>query len=621
MIKQSIILFLLWSTQLMQAQSITKPEANAIADRLLDAAILSDSGRLFLRSYIASGDLAKVRTNFWSTEQKTPDSSLYKSQILFFCSVAFNQEWFYRSGEKAVNDQIEVLQEIYGWHVAPPELYDSVRTNYFAHFDKTVEYGIEQEIAGSDPPAGERPGNTGNVSFSIFSSPGISFDNYGLVHNKCSVLGKSRTKILATFLKIGLIDTLVYEECKKTMKDYDTEGSISLFAGKRTAWFENFSQNKQRQIEFIHKLNQKKILSDINTKKVLESYGPFEIKDKFDIIRYCEHAKIYDVGQLPKGISTAYTAVFNDLKSIIPGFDYKNLTFQLQKDPETNTSQVTFLKLVVSLDINGLRYSYKSHYTIVFTDSLNSIASDSVYISPGFHDVINKWLAETGSLSRLYYVNKQDDKDNIFGKKTFGLIFLPSELYNDFHNGNEMDLLFAADFSNVMQPDKQKKSVDAYKSAGLFNQLTPAEITEGMICVRDKEVENYVDILDCFPTIMVRMEYDFLEQPMPYSHLLRSFAKLSGGFLMPTQITENSEDQVSFSFENRGKKYASVWETGVFPDESFLALLRSAIQDFSPEYNVYGCYVDGIILRGYTVLSEPQYIFLKEVQPGLLKEW
>ncbi|MDG1571951.1 hypothetical protein OZ410_06455 [Robiginitalea sp. M366] len=600
-------------------QDISKKEALQYARKLGEVEILSAKGVELLTDYIENNRFERM-------QRPNPDggipvrTELLKSQILLFLSNAFGSELHYRSSATEYQNSMAKYLENYGIKdlMSPEEherITDSIQT-LSNDFEGAL---LEENIVDEEDSITENR----SLYLDPFSFP--SMEEYGLIHTKRSAMGKTLSRTLNDLNDLGLIDQKVLDQVmrKINLGEIWVEALAIQEAACQVIYTEDFDLNKKNELKFIRGLNRAGVLSDSKMEEHIASYQPQELKSKFQILEYCNNAKVFEAANYPTDPVEGYKRLFKDLKELIPGFNYSSLEIRLIDSDENWGAEMQERKLHIAFNVNNNNYQNATFYDFV---KLNEEADpDTLFvISQDFHQGINKFLTDQNSEYRLYFANNPEGGD-YYGKSKFGLILLTEEQYEAWGTYNADYFLFTQNHDNTFNSGHIKETIDQYRNLGLFDHLTDEEIEEGHNCVSNNLISSYAQLLSCFPKTVVYFDWETGNLENPYEELTISFSEASRGKFTPTNIVDTfaedwQSEHSSFSFEFNNSKYASTLNMASdWLDPEFLSLIKKALADNQIDSNIYYCLDDGQA-SGYILLTQNQYETLSESQPELFEE-
>ncbi|AFM03943.1 hypothetical protein Fleli_1521 [Bernardetia litoralis DSM 6794] len=608
------------------AQNLTFEEAKEMTHQLYEIELLSEKGEKYL--------LQEIEKNLLENK----NDSVEKSFILEFLYTAFDMESWYRGGtltQREYKKYQEIMTEIPqdGSFSEDDEkmIIERLENEFGISEARKIEEAIkneEEEIKVNDSLGG----------YVIYPPLYLKEEVIKNIHKNRSTFGKTRTRTLNDLLKISLIDSLVFEEIYKQFKkgELSTEGYICSAALNKVEYYQNFENEKNKQIELINKLEKGNVISQSNKEKLINSYQKWELKKLYEFIPFCTNAKTFNLKEYPNDVEKAYKAIFEEIKEIVPAFDFQNFKIDLVIE-KSNYGGADSQNLIISFDVDSVHYTHSVFYNYL---SKNEKLDYTLKIAHNFHKVINKFLSDQNSKKRLYFAEKTNNPNR--DENEFGLILLTEkqrylwknkikrvgfsdvELTGYDYYDMESSFLSTEIHNNRFNTKNIEKIIAEYEKIGLFSHLSKEEFKEGLIKVKQNEIKNYTDILLSFPKqiAFVGWEKDNLEDP--YGGLTEEFGEISRGKFTPQNIKEYLWDRFEgriqtsyYTFDFNDKTYhpdlivENDWATPYF-----LELIKLALKENKINEKFYVC-IDDTDSTGYIFLSNSQYKFLNKNQPEL----
>jgi hypothetical protein len=242
-------------------------------------------------------------------------------------------------------------------------------------------------------------------------------------------------------------------------------------------------------------------------------------------------------------------------------------------------------------------------------------------------------LQDQNSDKRLYFANKNYGDNSIYNNKNeFALILLNQEqrnLWKDENNDVDIEMYFLSTeiHDNRFNTKNIEKIIQEYEKIGLFFNLSEAEIEKGRENIKNKEIDNYFDILLCFPKQVMFFGWEVIDSQNPYKNLLLEFSKVSKGKFIPKNIKDSFEedmesmkDSTDFSFDFNGKNYEiSLLIDGYLLDLNFIDFIKNTLKENNIDEKLYLCEKDEEA-ASYIFLSNSQYEYLSKNQPELFQK-
>lgn len=428
-------------------------------------------------------------------------------------------------------------------------------------------------------------------------------------------VSKEKYLILAAKLKnIQLIDQKVYDELLKWLeKDrikLINDFGFFIYAAKQTWFYDNYESQKAIQYGLIDSLQAVKMLSIEKANSLKQSYKPFELKSKIDLLALCNNVVIIPKEQGNFTREEIYQNLFNDVKNkLLPEFaltDFSVKELSEKKDDEMFASPMglpfrnpmekdkKYYRL--QYKVNGLSYAQKADTDFSWFKSLQKIIPPDVHIdttviksyavlfSPliGINtkdfQSINDYLTDTKSGKRLIIVSNEVNpllpirdarKALVLVDSSQNLVFKTKIQDNAFIAG----LLGSekTDFSDKFSREKLTAIIREFQENGILPADTRESVDKAIVDFRfESGNRNNVkrSLLLSFPSIIAKVNFS----PGKESEKINSFktfvselARVSHNQFKPEKVTDNFENEIVkssekdrnlvMSFKIRDKKY------------------------------------------------------------------
>lgn len=621
-----LLLFLFcWTSFLsLQAQTITKQEALTIAQQLQDREILSEKGKQKLLLALEKDQLSNNYED-------------YQRAILYHLVKAFSSEFYYRSG---INEQTRLQKELADSipfpapskmppNLSPEELElqlskdEKKQEAWFLEVQKIVEermknfkgYLLEENIEAEEWPAED---SLMTYSIHLNGMPG-SYEEIELIHNNRSAIGRTRYSTLKDLLQLKLIDKKVYEDVWRSLKSREVffEYAMMELCLRRVDYYKSYAANKAQQFQQLETLHQAQLITRKDLATIKASYQPWELQQKFDWLPYCKNALTFDLKQYPTDPLKAYPLFFEEMKKIIPNFDYKNLKIKLLKEEESY-SELIEVKLQISFELEEKKYTSVQFYNFI---RKGETADSTLGTITGIQTIVNKVLLERNAPERLYYANKRGETA-AYGEPYFGLILLTQEEYQAW-GGFDAFFLSQENHDNSLNRSNIQKIIQEFQKIGLFDHLTAAEIAQAQQDINNHSISSYAELLLHFPKTILYFDWETGNLKNPYEELTQEIAAISRGQFTPKHIVDNFENSweqptTPFAFKFRGKKYkAQLMMDNDWLDPAFMRLIGLALEEQQVDGKLYPCIDDGQA-GGYIFLSQQHHQWIEKNYPKLL---
>lgn len=609
---------------MLNAQNLTQSQAIDFAEKLYQVEILSEKGRDSLIHKIQKREFENGGIVFplMGTTVPSYDTDLKKSVILNFCAKAFSGEFFYRTGWGKEADAIQ--KEVYK-NINTEKISDEEREKLSFEYQKRIALLKGPSIEATIPIEDSLSHDFGYTVYPPINFPTWS-DRVGYIHKNRSVVGKTRTRTLNDLLKIGLIDQRIYDEALPKIQSNELYLEQYLLEDlvNRTVYYEDFVGNKNEELGLLDKLKKVNILSEKGYTSLLSSYKPYEIKRKFDYLPYCNNALVCDLKKYPIESKNCYPLIFDEIKKILPEFDYKNFNI----DTKIGEYGKDMLRQDFKIEFSVDNKTYTSSFLDKFIkkepqswDKPDSLAR----ISEEFYNGINKFLKDKNSSNQLYFVRRIDGAIGYTyrAENTFGLILMTKQQRDAW--GEYLEEFSTENHDNTFNTEGVQKLIKEYDQIGLFKHLTATEIDSAKRRVEEVNIESFAGLLSCFPKNLVYFDWESGNLENPYEELTNNFAAASRGAFTPTNILDNFEkdwknDTTHYGFTFNGKQYETELEMkNDWLDPKFMELIDKALLEQHIDGKIYPCLNNGQE-GGYVFLSSFQFKYLQKHHPTFFKE-
>lgn len=598
------------------SQVLSKEEAYIFADKLFEVQILNKNGQDILKRKIDEDKFERDKRPNLNNGHIEVNSDLSISHLLIYLSQAFGSDLYYRSG---ILEQNKIIRE---WQKENPKTsliedpYSELKPKLDSLFENFIGTKIEEKIGDEE----SFPKETLNISFSMFSFPVMK--EFDLINHSRSVLGKTCSRTLEDIFAIGLIDEKVYKEVKSKIErnEITLETYVLNYAAQRVVFYEDFEENKLKELEFIKLLRKSKIISEINYEKLTSRKNDFVLLEKYDLIKYCRNARIFHVDQYSKNPSIGYKQIFQEIITILPQFKFTDFEANVFKVEDEWGSDLVEYRANIRFDVAGTKYfnDFFYDYKKLDVEEVDTILK----INNDFHKGVNKYLADLDSEYRLYYANKWEEGKGVYGAGEFGLILLTEKQFKAWGTSNSDYFLFDQNHGNKFNSKNISELISEYEGIGLFSHLSDLEIEKAKDCVSNVEIDSYQSILLCFPKTIVYFDWETGNLENPYEELTISFKDASRGIFDPMNIIDEFEkswekETVNYSFQLNDKKYEEKLKMhSDWLDPAFMELIDRSIEESNVNGKIYWC-LDNGQAAGYIILNDEQYRYLKENQSEL----
>ncbi|MBA4849960.1 hypothetical protein [Emticicia sp. BO119] len=232
---------------------------------------------------------------------------------------------------------------------------------------------------------------------------------------------KEKYQLLANKLRaIKLIDTRVYNELLKWLeKDrikLINDFGFFIYAARQTWFYDNYTSQKTIQFKFIDSLQAVKMLSEEKAGILKQSYKPYELKSKVDILSLCNNVVVIPEEQGNFTREEIYQNLFNEVKKkLLPEFGFTDFSVKEIAKSNNGRSFDSPMGLPFKNPINKDKKSYRLQYVINGLDYAQKADTDFSWlktlqksIPPDVHIDTNIIKSYAVVLSPLIGINIRD---------------------------------------------------------------------------------------------------------------------------------------------------------------------------------------------------------------------
>lgn len=593
-----------------------------MANRLYQRRILSAAGRQELRRRLRAHTLV-VREYDQVTQTTTEQPSTSAAAILAFCAEAFDAEFTYRTLDTgAITPPLDSVGADATRLAAALTPYEQARQQfgedtlafqrwYVAQLPARLR--LEEAIPAEDSLPHTHQGWT---IYPPLRRPTLTH----WIHAQRSVFGKTRTRTARDLYALGLIEQPVYALLLEQLQQgqLQTEEQVCQQAAELTMHRARYANNKAKQLRWLTRLQQAGLLRAAQYQHLLHSYRPYELKDPFDVVAYCEHSTIIDLRQLSPDPRAVYSALFARLPALLPAFRYTDLRVILTEEDEL--SEVVTQKVTLRFRANGREYEDTFLQGYRRQDGTEPNPQRGAQVSDQFHRVVNRWLADQHSALRLHQVHKPDAQ-SVYGQEQLGLVAL-TQLQRPLWGPNGY-FVSSESYDTRFTSAAIEKMINWYQHLGLFSHLSAAEVAQGRRSALRGQKTSYAAVLLSFPNTLCVLDWESAIAPAPYAAHTRQLAAISRGGFTPTRVQDSfatalsGQASFSFGFHLQGQAYrTSLRVQSDWLDARFMDLIGRALKEQHSRGKFYAC-LDG---EGYLFLTPAQYAVLQGQQSELFTQ-
>lgn len=432
---------------------------------------------------------------------------------------------------------------------------------------------------------------------------------------------------------IKLIDEKVYDELivwlKKDQIKLVKDFGFFIYAAKQTYFYDNYESLKNTQFKFIDSLQTFNLLSTSKAMILKNSYQPYELKSKVELLSFCENAIILPSVQKNLTRAEIYENLYLEIKEkLLPEFRFTEfkITELSKKNNENNeelAKQIPFTNPFAK-NKNNYKLSFKNaerNYTqkadtdFAFIKTLQKsiptdIDIDSTIIKEyanvlsfltGFTNKdfqsINDFLTDQASNKRIIVVNN-DFNPLLPIKESRKILMLVDSLQNKiFEEKTKENALFGGlfgrkiDFTNQKSYDNILKVIKDLQKIEILPSIQNSEISQKITDLRFEQIS-----LDNIPRNLILNSPETCakidlttnekkENVLVFKNFINELSRISKGKFSPEKITDNfnkeiqkgnqKERELIVKFSLNGKKY-------VHRQKLAKAIEKSDSQDMMP---------------------------------------
>lgn len=483
---------------------------------------------------------------------------------------------------------------------------------------------------------------------------------------------KNYQELATTFAEIGLIDKKVLEEAQQWLKRDKVillkDFSFFIFLARQTWYYDNYESLKKEQIKLIDSLQVVRLLDETDAKNLKNSYKPFELKNRIEILSKCKNSFLIPVetGNLTR--AELYEELFNNVqKNILPELKFTDFTLSEipKKAEDENTALNPTAKIdnffknknnfALSLKINGLEYKQTANTEFGFVKKLKSEIPPNVHIDSSLIDSyvkvfssflgftsldvrnINDYLTDIHSNKRVFILGndynplnpqKSDKKvvllmdsvqHNLFVKKDFMML-----LSKEFMKSNEFD-------SNKSR-DSLKKFTQNLQEVGILPSLSSDTLDKRIAIFRmnHSNPQNIFDGSGNTQKAFLRSLEEVVSKNLSdanFKEFLIELNRVSKNQFKPEKIYDNIESEAAkgykkdrnfkYGFKLNGKSYEETKIVkkseeeveGIIPSSrEWLALVRKAFNENAIDADFYSLGTFGLSDVIFLTKTQKEYL-------------
>lgn len=357
-------------------------------------------------------------------------------------------------------------------------------------------------------------------------------------------------------------------------------------------------------LPFIEKLNKQRILSDEKRKKLEVELQTRDLESNYEMVAYCEHARLFDLAKYSDDPAIYVEQIHQEVAALLPQLAFSDFSWKIVLDSVNSSEEYKSYDLLVSLVCQGRTYEQTS---FISPECIGK--ADSFFGKIGtqeFYEIFNKVLADLQSPKRLHLIQSQAYGDSRY----FGIIALDKEQEESLHSSKYFPTSYE-DFHNTLTTQRIEEAIVAYRSLGLFQHLSEAQIQQGRELAKRKNPRNLNQVLLLFPSVVYFFDSEMPDLNAPYKSILEHFSLISHNIFSPANIVDEfnkpTKEGCLVKFSLKGKDYSKqLLVESDWVDPGIFGLIDEAVTEQKLPGSFHYLLTEGQELS-YVFLSPSQY--------------
>jgi hypothetical protein len=392
------------------------------------------------------------------------------------------------------------------------------------------------------------------------------------------------------------------------------EPDLLAFMIESAMYYRTYDFDKKEQEEYIDGLTKMGLLTVERQKELSNSYGKYELKTIPEILQYSHRYVLVDVSNFEPNPQLIYPLVFENIKKLVPGFNYSDLTITIQEELDYGLIRQDCL---LSFTIDGTAYRHICFHDYRKTQPEPDDEDIPSMIGEDFHKGVNKWLTDIESPYRLYTIRISERAEKI------GLLLLKENEAGMITDDSY--LISQENFDSRLSKKNINKLIAQLQENGFFKHLTKEEIDSAVQNIASADIQSIESLLLQFPKTVVFFDWEAANLNTPYKELTEKFALATRGAVTVTAIIDNfakgfkKAKNIKYGFTMNGKTYETMLPYNRdWLDPAFMELFKKALQENKVDGALYQCISNGQE-SGYIFLDSKQHAFIEQHYPDILK--
>lgn len=490
---------------------------------------------------------------------------------------------------------------------------------------------------------------------------------------------KNYQELANTFAEIGLIDKKVLEEAQQWLKRDKVillkDFSFFIYLARQTWYYDNYESLKKEQLKLIDSLQVVRLLDESDARNLKNSYKPFELKNRIEILSKCKNSFLIPVETGNFTRAELYEELFKNIqKNILPEIKFTDFVISETKKkedeenafPNPNARLNNFFKnknsFALSLKINGLAYKQTANTEFGFVKKLKAEIPPNVHIDStlidsylkvfsaflGFTSLdirnINDYLTDIHSNKRVFILGNDYNPLNPTQSDKKVVILMDSVQYNLFAKKDFMmliskEFLKSNEFESNKSRDSLKKFTQNLQEAEILSNFSLDTLDKKIVEFRfnNNYPQNIFEASGNPQKAFLRIFNDIISKNLTnatFKEFITELSRISRNHFKPEKIYDNIEIEVEkgnkkdrtfkYGFRLNGKTYEETKvvkkseeeNDGIIPtSKDWLALVRKAIIENEIDADFYSLGTFG--LSDLIFLTKTQKDFLDSRYPDI----
>lgn len=427
----------------------------------------------------------------------------------------------------------------------------------------------------------------------------------------------SSNKIISDYLlklnKVGLVTDKQFKEQYDKVNNNAYVALLQFLMDIRNQVFFEEWISKVGLNDYRTKLFNNKIISEKENKSLIEAIQKNQIESPYQLIDYCSKARFFDLSTYSNDPAIYLEQIHKKTAEILPELSFDDFSYAIKKNTETSFEDDVSYDVIVSIKSKRNKYKLKSFI------APDNIGEDYDYLgkidSQNYYQLFNKILKDLNSSYRLHLIKSSYNYQQQNSFQYFGIVALKEDQLQMFRYLGSYWTLSYEDFENSLTTKEIKSAINKYRSIGLLEHLSDAEINSSIEEINLSELPNLNYVLSSFPNIILSFDYELINIDNPYEELIREYSKISHLDFNPENIKGDFNSEKEFSslrFECNKKEYKAKFKIDSdWIDENFFDFMKFIAKDLDLKGQFYQLNSEHAMI---IYLTPKQYEYIKKHQ-------